>query len=119
VGKRPVSVASLARRHGMSAAQLAAANGVAATASFKPGQLVTVLVPNRPVHAATKAPPPTKTVAKPAAPMKTAAAAPARKSAASAARPAVRTKAAAARPPKATVKSAARGGSVSASRGRG
>ncbi|MFT3821366.1 MAG: transglycosylase SLT domain-containing protein [Rubrivivax sp.] len=123
VGKRPESVASLARRHGMTAAALAAANGVAASASFKPGQLVTVLVPNRPVHAATKAPP-MKTAAKAAAPTKTAAAAPARKSAA-AARPAVRakaagrTRAATARPPKAAVKSAARNGSVSASRERG
>jgi len=36
VGKRPESVASLARRHGMTAAQLAAANGVAASASFRP-----------------------------------------------------------------------------------
>ncbi len=129
VGKRSESVASLARRHGMSAAQLAAANGVAVTASFRPGQLVTVLVPNRPVHATTKAAtktaskatPRTKTAAKAATPMKTAAAAaaPTRKSATSAPRPVVRTKAAATRAPKATVKSAAHGGSVSASRERG
>ena len=105
VGKRPESVASLARRHGMTAAQLAAANGVAATASFRPGQLVTVLVPNRPVRAVARK-----------------AAAPAKASSKTAARPAVRakaagTRAATARPQKA-VKSAERS-SVSASRGRG
>jgi membrane-bound lytic murein transglycosylase D len=49
VGKKAETVADLARRHGMTAAQLASANGVSATASFKPGQLVTVLVPHRPV----------------------------------------------------------------------
>jgi membrane-bound lytic murein transglycosylase D len=47
VGRKGESVASLARRHGMTASQLAAANGVAATARFKPGQLVTVLLPTR------------------------------------------------------------------------
>jgi membrane-bound lytic murein transglycosylase D len=47
VGRQPVTVAALARQHGMTAAALAAANGVAANASFKPGQLVTVLVPHR------------------------------------------------------------------------
>jgi membrane-bound lytic murein transglycosylase D len=47
VGKRGESVASLARRHGMTAARLAAANGVAPSASFKAGQLVTVLLPQR------------------------------------------------------------------------
>ena len=47
VGKKGESVAALARRHGMTATQLALANGVGATAKFKPGQLVTVLVPQR------------------------------------------------------------------------
>ena len=47
VGRKPLTVAALARRHGMSAAALAAANGVGANASFRPGQLVTVLVPHR------------------------------------------------------------------------
>jgi membrane-bound lytic murein transglycosylase D len=49
VGRKPMSVATLAQRHGMTATALAAANGVAANASFKPGQLVTVLVPHRSV----------------------------------------------------------------------
>ena len=63
VGKRAETVASLARRHGMSAAALAAANGVSAGASFKPGQLVTVLLPQRGAASA-----PTRIVASRAAP---------------------------------------------------
>ena len=47
VGKKGESVASLARRHGMTAQQLASANGVAAGGQFKAGQLVTVLQPQR------------------------------------------------------------------------
>ncbi len=47
LGKKGESVAAMARRHGMTATQLAAANGVVASAAFKPGQLVTVLVPQR------------------------------------------------------------------------
>jgi membrane-bound lytic murein transglycosylase D len=47
VGKKGESVVSMAKRHGMTAVQLATTNGVAATASFKPGQLVTVLQPQR------------------------------------------------------------------------
>lgn len=47
VGRQPVTVAALAQRHGMTAAALAAANGVSANGSFRPGQLVTVLVPQR------------------------------------------------------------------------
>jgi membrane-bound lytic murein transglycosylase D len=47
VGRKAETVAALARRHGMSAAALAAANGVSASATFRPGQLVTVLVPQR------------------------------------------------------------------------
>ncbi len=49
VGKRGESVAALAKRHGMTAVQLAATNGVSAAAIFKPGQLVTVLQPQRKV----------------------------------------------------------------------
>jgi membrane-bound lytic murein transglycosylase D len=46
-GKRPVTVAALAKRHGMTAASLAAANGISAHASLRPGQLVTILLPAR------------------------------------------------------------------------
>ncbi|MFO1328620.1 MAG: transglycosylase SLT domain-containing protein [Rubrivivax sp.] len=59
VGRTPETVASLARRHGMTAAALAAANGVQAGATFRPGQLVTVLVPApapRTTHVARGAP---------------------------------------------------------------
>jgi membrane-bound lytic murein transglycosylase D len=47
VGRQGGTVADLARRHGMTTAALAAANNVATSARFKPGQLVTVLVPHR------------------------------------------------------------------------
>jgi membrane-bound lytic murein transglycosylase D len=49
VGKKGESVVALAKRHGMTAVQLAATNGVSAAAIFKPGQLVTVLQPQRKV----------------------------------------------------------------------
>ena len=45
------SVASLARRYRVSAAQVAQWNGVAASARFKPGQQVVVFVPNKLRHA--------------------------------------------------------------------
>ncbi|MBK8527029.1 MAG: transglycosylase SLT domain-containing protein [Rubrivivax sp.] len=45
VGKRGESVASLARRHGMTAVLLAATNKVPVSAHFRAGQLVTVLLP--------------------------------------------------------------------------
>ncbi len=50
-------LAALAKRHGMTAAALAAANGVPVATRFKAGQLVTVLLPHRkagPVRAAAK-----------------------------------------------------------------
>ena len=52
VGRKAETVAAFAHRHGMTTQALAAANGVTASASFKPGQLVTVLVPQRPAHGA-------------------------------------------------------------------
>ena len=54
VGKKAETVAAFARRHGMTAAQLATVNGVTAAASFKPGQLVTVLLSQQ-RHASTTA----------------------------------------------------------------
>jgi membrane-bound lytic murein transglycosylase D len=46
-GRKSVSVTALARRHGMTPKALAAANGVSVGSSFRPGQLVTVLLPAR------------------------------------------------------------------------
>ena len=47
VGKKGESVTAMAKRHGMTAQQLASVNGVAANGQFKPGQLVTVLQAQR------------------------------------------------------------------------
>ncbi len=48
-GRKPVSVTTLAKQHGMTPKALAAANGVSVRSSFAPGQLVTVLLaPARP-----------------------------------------------------------------------
>ena len=66
-GGKPVSVAEMARRHGMTAAALAAANGVSAKGSFKPGQLVTVLVPHRSANTTRKSVKPATRVSRPAA----------------------------------------------------
>ncbi len=51
-GRKPVTVAALARRHGMTPAMLASINGVAINSSFKPGQLVSVALPARSVKTA-------------------------------------------------------------------
>jgi membrane-bound lytic murein transglycosylase D len=47
VRKGGETVSALAKRHGMTPAALAAANGVPVATRFKAGQLVTVLLPNR------------------------------------------------------------------------
>jgi membrane-bound lytic murein transglycosylase D len=71
-GSKPVTVSTLARLHGMTAAALAAANGVSANASFKPGQLVTVLVPHRSAVPARTSVKPAARAARPAASSRTA-----------------------------------------------
>ncbi|GAB1390276.1 MAG: hypothetical protein AMXMBFR78_25370 [Rubrivivax sp.] len=92
-GRKPVSVAALARRHGMTPTALAAANGVGLESSFKPGQLVTVLLPTRSTaHAAPRpaARGSTRVAAAPAAKKKQVAPAPRAARHAAAARVAVR-----------------------------
>jgi len=66
-GKKGDSVAAVAKRYRVSAAQVAQWNGVGAQASFKPGQAIVVMVPNKPARVAA-AP---KRGAKPAAPART------------------------------------------------
>ena len=53
-GKQGDSVAAVARRYRVSAAQVAQWNSVAANAHFKPGQEVTVLLAAPPARSATK-----------------------------------------------------------------
>jgi membrane-bound lytic murein transglycosylase D len=78
-GRKGDSVAAVARRYRVSAAQVAAWNGVHAGASFRPGEAITVMLAAAPSrHPAAKAAP--RKTAKPAARMRVAAA-PARQSA--------------------------------------
>jgi membrane-bound lytic murein transglycosylase D len=69
-GKKGETVASIARRYGVSVAQVAQWNRVAANAQFKPGQSILVMVPNRPARVAASKPStraPAQRAARPAA----------------------------------------------------